>query len=172
MSGLRAVSTRFVAAFVLAVAATSAALAANPTADLLSTQLAPLIGSAQRPERFAVPVPVSVTTQSRGAWTHSGSMLVWNYSLSVTEAVSLSFHAAHIKLSPHARLIVTGNGENYIYSAKDVHRGQLWSRIARGNRLDFQLRVPVSESASVYLAIDSAQAGYRSLDGQGPNHPY
>ena len=96
----------------------------------------------------------------------------WNYSLTVSEAVSLSFHAANIRLSPGAQLSVTGGGFTYIYRTKDVHHRELWSRIAPGNRLAFQLRVPVVEAASVYLSIDSVQAGYRSLDRRGPNHPH
>src|SRR6202040_3326650 len=59
----------------------------------------------------------------------------------------------------------------YTYTARDMDRGQLWSRIARGDQLRFELTVPLKDQSHVKLSISSFQAGYRSLERGGRNHP-
>ena len=68
-------------------------------------------------------------------------------------------------------LRVTAAGVTYDYSAKDIHRGGIWSRVAEGDSLSFELQVNAAEAAKVRLNIDSFQAGYRSLRPGAPNHP-
>jgi hypothetical protein len=60
----------------------------------------------------------------------------------------------------------------YIYSAKDVRRGELWSRIARGDSLSLELSVATSERQQLRFAIAGFQAGYRALGGGAANHPH
>jgi hypothetical protein len=124
------------------------------------------------PERFAVEVPHAFSAQTHGAWQTIGATRVWHYAVRVPGAVSLSFHAMQTTLPASATLQVAGGSERFSYSARDVHRGELWSRIARGDTLFFTLTVSTAEAARAVFAVTGIQAGFRSLGGHGPNHPH
>ena len=86
--------------------------------------------------------------------------------------MSLSFFAAHIRLPASASLSVRGGSSTTHYRAADLHQGALWSRISPGDVLELTLDVAASERTAVVLEISMFQAGYRSLGGGVPDHPY
>ena len=141
--------------------------------DVLAIDLAPEIDKvAAIPERFAVEIPHRFDVRDHGRWGVGNGTALWHYTLRVPGAVSLSFHAVSIALPPSAALEVSAGSALYRYSAKDIHRGELWSRIARGDTLSFALTVKSAEASRVVFSVSGVQAGYRSLGGHGPNHPH
>ncbi len=162
---------RIAACALLAVA--SGAVHAGPQPEVLSTDLAPLIErSVSAPDRFAVEVGHAVTVSSHGEWSTVGARSVWHYSLRIPTAVSMSFHATPVYLPSSAELRVSAAGAVYVYSAKDVNRGELWSRIARGDALALEISVATADLPQLRFAIAGFQAGYRGLGGGVANHPY
>jgi hypothetical protein len=148
------------------------AVAATPR-DTLTVDLRPLIDSAaQYPTRFAVDIAHPASSQTHGVWTRTGNKAVWTYGVRIPTAVSMSFHASSTVLPSSATLVVRAGTVTYRYTSRDVHRGQLWSRIAIGDTLTFELTVAVSDRDSVVLDIASLQAGYRGLNNRVPDHPY
>ena len=89
---------------------------------------------------------------------------VWRYTVTVPEALSLSFHAPRIHLPPSATLTVSSPATTTQYRATEVADGGLWSRIQPGDTLEFALGVRADEAAQVVLEITSLQAGYLRLD--------
>lgn len=164
-------SRRIAVCVVLAAAAS--AVRAGPQAEVLSTDLAPLIErSASDPNRFAVEVPHAVSLTSHGEWSTSGGLSVWRYSLRIPTAVSMSFHARPVYFPNSAQLRVTAGGAVYVYGAKDVNRGELWSRIARGDALALEISVAATDLPQLRFSVAGFQAGYRGLGGGVPNHPH
>lgn len=141
--------------------------------DTVAINLDPLIDAgAKEKSRFAVEVPHLVRLEQNGSWHQSGATATWSYAVQIPSAVSLSFYASHISLSPHAVLTVAGRQADYVYKAKDIRRSVLWSRIAIGDFLEMRLTVPVAERNSVALEIRSFQAGYRGFGSAVPDHPH
>jgi hypothetical protein len=147
--------------------------AAEIAPDVVTIDLARQIDKvASIPERFAVEVPHRFSVRDHGHWDAKNGVALWQYALRVPGAVSLSFHADAVELPPGAVLEVLAGSQRYRYSAKDVHQGELWSRIARGDTLSFSLSVSSAEASRVVFSVSGVQAGYRSLGGHGPNHPH
>lgn len=147
--------------------------AAENAPEVLKADLVHEIDKVARiPERFAVEVPHRFDVRDHGHWDAGNSTAHWHYALRIPGAVSLSFHADLVDLPASAVLQVSAGSEQYRYSAKDVHRGELWSRIGRGDTLSFSLSVNSAEASRVVFAVSGIQAGYRSLGGHGPNHPH
>jgi hypothetical protein len=145
---------------------------ASPPVEVINVDLGRLIDrSILHPNRFAVDVPYRITSDANGTWKRSGSNATWSLAIRIPTAVSMSFHADAIQLPPSARMLVTAGGVAYVYTAKDIDRGHLWSRIAKGDQLHLEISVPLSDRAQVRLRITSLQAGYRSLERGGTNHP-
>jgi lysyl endopeptidase len=148
----------------------AACLASNQV-DVVHQDLAPLIrAGALSPNQFAVLVPHKITIQSAGAWSVHGGVATWRYTARIPTAISMSFHADKVSLPSTARLAVSG-GSAFIYSARDVHKGVLWSRITPGDSLNFTLTVATTERSRVALELLSLQAGYRGLGGGVTDHP-
>jgi len=158
----------------LAAAVFMGALAAHAAPlDTVAINLDPLIDAAAKEKnRFAVEVPHSVRLDRDGTWHQSGVTTMWSYAVRIPSAVSLSFFASHISLSPNAVLTVRGKQATYVYRAKDIRKSVFWSRIAIGDLLEFRLTVPVPERPSVALEIRSFQAGYRGLGPVVRDHPH
>ena len=155
------------------IAVTSSVVRAGPQAEVLSTDLPSLIERAvSDPNRFAVEVSHAVDLSSYGEWSTVGARSVWRYSLRIPTAVSMSFHATSVYFPSSVELRVSAAGAVYGYSAKDVNRGELWSRIARGDSLALELSVATSDVRQVRFAIAGFQAGYRGLGRGVPNHPH
>jgi hypothetical protein len=158
-------------ALLLVIGAGSPGAHAGAITDEVSVDLASEIDKvAGIPERFAVEVPYRTSLQSHGIWTTTGNARTWSYRVTVPGAVSLSFHASRVVLPSGAALSVSGGGTEYRYTSGDIHRGELWSRIARGDTLTFTLTTNAPD-ASVALDVVGLQAGFRSLGNGGPNHP-
>lgn len=150
----------------------ASAFAAVPV-HVVKSDLKPLIRAAVRsPVQFAVSVPHAVSTSTGGTWSATGQLATWTYAARVPTAVSLSFHAAQSNLPEAATLVVRGTKNTTSYNARDVNRGELWSRIQPGDALEFSLTVPLVERSKVVLNIVSLQAGYRSLGAGVTDHPY
>lgn len=162
----------YVFAAALLTLVSTAIFAAAPV-HVVKTDLTPLIrAAAQSPVQFAVLVPHSASTTGAGMWSVARGRATWNYTVRVPTAVSLSFHAARSSLPASAQLVVRGAKSTTSYQARDLHRGDLWSRIHPGDALQFTLTVDVSERTKVLLNIVSLQAGYRSLGPGVEDHPY
>jgi len=158
-------------AFLIIIAATGAHAAAPK--DEISVDLATEIDKVARiPERFAVEVPHRIGVQAQGTWSDTGNVRTWNYQVQVPGAVSLSFHADRATLPSGVTLSVSGGGAEYRYTSKDVHRGELWSRITRGDTLTFALSADAAQAGAVILDVVGLQAGFRSLGKGGPNNPH
>jgi hypothetical protein len=159
-------------ALALVLATLGAAAAAEPV-HTVRTDLRPLIRAAsQSPVQFAVLVPHAVSTASGGTWSSANGRATWRYAVQVPTAVSLSFHAIKISFPASATLVVRGARTTTSYRARDLHRGELWSRVQPGAGLDFTLTVAAAERAQVSFSIVSLQAGYRSLGAGVEDHPY
>jgi hypothetical protein len=144
---------------------------ASNAVDVVHQDLDPLIrAAALSPNQFAVLVPHKITIQSAGAWSVRGGVATWRYTARIPTAISMSFHADKVALPSTARLAVRG-GSAFIYSARDVHKGALWSRITTGDSLNFTLTVATADRSRVALEILSLQAGYRGLGGGVADHP-
>jgi lysyl endopeptidase len=143
--------------------------------DVVQVDLDPLISAAVKDRnRFAVDIPHAIDSSQAGTgtWSVTRGVATWRYSVRVPTAVSLSFHAANIFLPASAQLKVMGGGSTYTYSAKDINKRQLWSRISRGDSLAMELTVAPKERRYVVLQIASVQAGYRGFGHAVPDHPY
>jgi hypothetical protein len=171
MAWYRGAFAALIGTLLLAVAGPAdAASAVN--AKVLSVDLAPKIAAAaNRRERFAVDVPHAASVEDAGNWETTGETSTWRYAVRIPTAVSLSFHARTFELPPGAMLTVTANdGTRAVYTRESV-RGELWSRIQKGDALSFELRVASVDRAQVQFALASLQAGYRALGGVGADHP-
>ena len=150
----------------------SGVLWAAPRVDVVPANLSTLIErAAKSPSRFAVDVPHVASPSTAGEWTSSGDRRTWTYSAQIPGAVSMSFHATEAVLPASATLAVTAAGTTYVYTSKDAHGGELWSRIGRSDSLTFELDVAAEDVDRVRLDIASLQAGYRGLGAGVPNHP-
>jgi hypothetical protein len=156
----------------LALAFTQAAGAATPV-HIVRADLKPLIRAAyDSPVQFAVLVPHAASTTNAGIWSVAGDRATWRYAVQVPTAVSLSFHATGSSLPESATLVVRGAKTTTSYGARDLHRGELWSRIHPGEALQLTLTVAAADRSKVVLNIISLQAGYRSLGAGVEDHPY
>lgn len=159
-------------AILLSIIATSAGAASVPV-HVLRTNLRPLIRAAFRSRvQFAVSVPDSVSSATDGTWTSAAGQATWRYAVQVPTAVSISFHALGSMLPPSAVLVVRGARTTSSYRGRDLHRGELWSRIYPGDALQFTLTVAAADRPKVIFNVTSLQAGYRSLGTGVPDHPY
>ena len=157
---------------VLAYLFASAGVAAVPVHVVKTDLKAGIRAGMQSPVQFAVLVPHKLSTASGGTWSTSGDKAIWSYAVQVPTAVSLSFHATASSLPPSATLVVRGAETTTNYRARNLHKGQLWSRIQPGDALEFTLTVASAERPAVTFGIVSLQAGYRSLGAGVQDHAY
>ena len=154
------------------------ALFAQPAAaavpvHIVKTDLRPLIRAAvESPVQFAVLVPHAASTKNDGSWSVAAGVATWNYAVRVPTAISLSFHAANSSLPDSAVLVVRGAKTTTSYRARDVHQGELWSRILPGEALQIELTVAAVDRSKVALNIVSIQPGYRAIGPGVTDHPY
>jgi lysyl endopeptidase len=145
---------------------------ATPTTDVVDIDLAALIAEAARtPERFAVDVAHAISSDKDGEWTTEGSSATWRYGVRIPTAVSLSFHATRFALPAGATLTVHAGDSSYLYRASDLHGATFWSRISKGDTLDFELAVAVTDRARVALDLASFQVGFRGLNESVQDNP-
>ena len=148
-------------------------LHAAPRVDVVAVNLAPLIDrAAQSPSRFAVDVPHVASPSTVGQWSQAADVSTWTHSVQVPGAVSMSFHATEVFLPASAVLTVSAHGMHYVYTARDTDRGELWSRIGRGDSLTFEISVATEDVDEVRLEIASLQVGYRAFAAGMSNHSY
>jgi lysyl endopeptidase len=163
---------QFLCSFLVWVGCATSTFASVPV-HIVKSDLKPLIRAAvESPVQFAVLVPHAVSTSSAGTWTTTGQRATWSYAAQVPSAVSLSFHASQSSLPESARLTVRGSKTITSYGPRDLHRGELWSRIQPGDALEFSLTVELGDRQNVSLNIVSLQAGYRALGSGVSDHPY
>lgn len=157
------------------LAGSSLALAApaGVPVHIVKADLKTLIrAAADSPVQFAVLVPHTVSTNSAGTWSTADGRATWRYAVDIPTAVSMSFHATGSSLPESAVLVVRGAKTTTTYRTRDLHRGELWSRIQPGEALQFTLTVAAEDRGKVALKIVSLQAGYRSLGPGVQDHPY
>ena len=155
------------------LAQASAVGAATPAIDDIHADMPALIREAATgATRFAVDIPHPVSIDSAGTWTASGAVANWDYTVRVATAVSMSLHASEISLPPDAVLTVRGGGVVRRYTSSDIRNGELWSHPLPGDTLYLSVVVARSAQSLVRVRINSVQAGYRSLGGKVPDHPY
>ena len=81
--------------------------------EIVKADLESLIrAAAPHPAQFAVSVPHAVSDITGGAWSVSGDIATWQYSVRIPTAVSLSFRAINTRLPASARLTVRGKVHN------------------------------------------------------------
>ncbi|MBV9912289.1 MAG: hypothetical protein JOZ93_06920, partial [Sinobacteraceae bacterium] len=167
-------SRHLLAAALFACGATTAWAAVDrATSETLQVALEPLIAAAAaHPTQFAVNIPHSVSVLTQGSWEHEGGRARWQYTLRIPSAISLSLHAAQVRLPASAKLTVSGSQATATYTAREIRRDGLWTRPLLGDVLTIDLAVDTTEAAGLQLQIDSWQAGYRALGGVAPDHPY
>jgi lysyl endopeptidase len=147
-------------------------LAAVPV-HIVKSDLRPLIrAGAKSAVQFAVLVPHTVSTTTGGSWSSTADVATWEYAVQVPTAISLSFHATKSLLPPSAVLVVRGTSTTTSYKARDLNRGELWSRIQPGDALQFELTVSAADRNKVTLNVVSLQAGYRAIGPGVQDHPY
>jgi hypothetical protein len=156
----------------LASLVTVTAFAAGPVHIVKTDMKAGIRSGFDSPVQFAVLVPHEVSTTTDGTWSVQAGRATWRYAIQVPTAVSLSFHAVRSALPDGATLIVQGAKTTTSYRARDLRRGELWSRIQPGDALQFTLTVPAADRGKVALGIVSLQAGYRALGPGVEDHPY
>ena len=140
---------------------------------MLAVDLAPLIDQAARDQtRFAVEVSHAVSSLQDGEWTEAAGEARWHYAVRIPTAISMSLHAERVVLPRDATLVVSGAEGRFVYTAREIHAGALWSRILRGDALDLTLSVPAVRRAAAHIEIVGLQAGYRGLGIGTSNHPY
>jgi lysyl endopeptidase len=140
---------------------------------IVKADLRPAIrGAIDSPVQFAVPVPFQASISGAGSWSSANGRATWRYAVSIPTAVSLSFHAIQSFLPQSATLIVRGPRTSTSYRERDLHGGELWSRIHPGDALQFELTMAAADRDKVRLSIVSLQAGYRSLGPGVRDHPY
>jgi hypothetical protein len=146
--------------------------AADVVPETLKIDLAPLIESGARsPNRFAVDIPLGVTSRAGGQWSESNGVAVWRYAVRVPSAVSISFRAIVGRWPSGARLTVTSGNQTATYTGSDMEDGGFWSRVSPGDSFNLELTLPSQDRSALSFAISSVQAGYRSLTAGGPAHP-
>ena len=150
-----------------------AAASAAPPVDTVDVDLAPLIQAAAAfRERFAVSVPHRIDVKSSGTWERANGFSTWRYSVRIPGALSLSFHADRFRLPEEATLAVTGADQSRArYTARTTQGQPLWSRIARGDTLAFELRLPTADERKLAFSIVALQAGYRVFGDPSADHP-
>jgi hypothetical protein len=164
---------RLLRAFAVLLATFAGSAQAAVIVHTVKTDLRPLIQEgAKSAVQFAVLVPHTVSTATGGAWSSAGGVATWKYAVKVPTAISLSFHAVKSSLPPGALLVVRGASTTTSYKARDLHRGELWSRIQPGEALQFELSVPAEDRGKAMLSIVSLQAGYRSIGPGVQDHAY
>jgi hypothetical protein len=140
---------------------------------IVTSDLRPLIrAGAKSPVQFAVLVPHTVSTTTGGSWSSAAGVATWKYAVQVPTAISLSFHATKSSLPPSAVLVVRGTSTTTSYKARNLHRGDLWSRIQPGDALQFELTVAAADRDKLMLNVVSLQAGYRAIGPGVQDHPY
>ena len=168
-------ATRRTRAFLLAVlfSVIATSVGAAVPVHVVKADLRTLIRAAiESRVQFAVSVPHTASTVAQGTWTTEGDTAVWRYAVQVPTAVSMSFHAIRSELPDSAVLIVRGARTTTSYQGRDLHRGELWSRIHPGDALEITLTVRAADRSKVALNITSLQAGYRSLGPGVSDHAY
>src|SRR5882762_3894893 len=149
-----------VAALAVLLPAFAHAASAAVAVHIVRTDLKPLIrAAADSPVQFAVLIPHAASASSADGWSVAGGQATWRYAVQVPTAVSLSFHAIKSTLPASATLVVRGTSSTTSYRARDLHRGELWSRIQPGEALEFELNVAAEDRSKVALNIASLQAG-------------
>jgi lysyl endopeptidase len=163
----------FVGALAILLLTLAMSVSAAVPVHVVKTDLRPLIrASIQSRVQFAVSVPDSASTATSGTWTTEGDTATWRYAVQIPTAVSMSFHAIQSSLPESAVLVVRGAKTTTSYHGRDLHRGELWSRIHPGDALELTLTVADADRSKVALNITSLQAGYRSLGPGVRDHAY
>jgi hypothetical protein len=148
------------------------AFAAAPVHIVKTDLKAGIRAGLDSPVQFAVLVPHALSATTGGTWSERHGTATWRYAMQVPTAVSLSFHAVGSALPDGATLVVQGTKTMTSYRARDLHRGELWSRIHPGDALQLTLTVAAADRDRVALNIVTLQAGYRALGPGVRDHPY
>jgi len=149
------------------------AASAGVPVHVVKADLKSLIRAAvDSPVQFAVLVPHTASTANSGNWSTANGRATWRYAVDIPTAVSMSFHVTQSSLPESAVLVVRGTKTTTSYRARDLHRGELWSRVHPGEALQFTLTVAAPDRSKVSFKIVSLQAGYRSLGPGVQDHPY
>ena len=118
--------------------------------------------------RFAVPQPVSITTDRFGRWESTPDGLhVWRYRIAAERALSINLGFSQFRLPRSAKLYLFGENGKYqirpFTAADNKPHGELWTPIVRGDSLVLELVVAESERERVELEVASVNYGYRGF---------
>lgn len=123
------------------------------------------------PLQYAVPVEVSVTPASHGAWSELGDgARLWRYRFDAPGATDLNFGFTRYRLPPGATLHVYSESERYFegpYTDRDnKSHGQLWVPVVPGDAAVVEVYVPADARFEPELKLTRVGTGYRDLLGR------
>ncbi len=120
------------------------------------------------PKRFAVSIPVDLTTESHGLWvTEPDGSLLWQLRIRADSAAHLNFGFKRFALPPGATLdIVAADGSTAIgpFTAEHMlEHGQLWTPVLLNEDAVLQVRVAADQRHLVDLSLVHIGQGYRGF---------
>lgn len=122
------------------------------------------------PLRFAQPVSLDITPQTRGTWEQlpDGARL-WRLRFHAAGATDLNFGFSRFRLPAGATLHVSSEERDYYegpYDYRDVKpHGELWLPVVPGDRAVIEMYVPAVVKHEPELHLSYAGKGYRDLFG-------
>lgn len=118
------------------------------------------------PERFALPLAVSLTPDNSGTWTTvDDGTRVWRLRLDCPNALSLNlgFHRFHLPEGAVLRFFAAdGQGPILRFESRDNHpSGELWTPVLLNDEVVIELEVPAAVTRGVDLEVGQVGCGYR-----------
>ncbi len=120
-----------------------------------------------RPWRFAVEVPVQLSSMADGVWSEEGEEQIWRLQIQSPGATSLSLHFADWQLPEGARLWLhdANSGQTQgPYDARHNAGAELWTGMLLSDTVDVELRAPQAAQMP-QIVIAGVAHGFRTTDG-------
>ena len=145
-----------------------AALARVPTVTLPRQDNAALLRRERssrrpdRPEEFAVSLPVDRHPDRDGRWTDRNGRAVWQLLVESPGAKSLNLGFTDFRLPPGAELYLATDAVRYgpFSSADGADHAQFWSPLLPGDRLLVELVMPDASTEGVHLTLSTVNHDY------------
>ncbi|THH37913.1 proprotein convertase P-domain-containing protein [Neolewinella litorea] len=139
-------------------------LPAQDNDRLLAAELA--VRRPDRPQTFALTLPVNVQPDRDGKWTNPTSdSLLWRWRVRSPGAKSLNLGFTRFALPQGARLYLTTRTDRFgpFTAADNAEHAQFWSPLLRGDELMVELLVPAGEAGNVDLIISSVNHDFEGV---------
>ncbi|NJB87307.1 subtilisin-like proprotein convertase family protein [Lewinella marina] len=139
-------------------------LPAQDNDRLLASELA--LRRPDRPETFAVTLPVDVRPARDGQWSSAGpDSLAWRWSVRSPGAKSLNLGFTRFALPPGARLYLTTRANRFgpFTAADNAEHAQFWSPLLRGDELQVEVLLPPEGKRQLDLVISSVNHDFEGV---------